>query len=351
MASKTTGVIRANDHTVSSIGQPVFRRHDLSEVNLALFNDVKSTRTILRDSLRKIGFRPLNTKIVGVLGNLRSAVRQDGIDMLILEADRQPQAVHDLVRAIRSGTLGSNPFLVISIVTWRPDKERIVSFLKAGADDVIVMPASVGFASERVDSLIDNRHKFVVTTKYLGPDRRLRSRTTVDELGTILVPNGLRFKTMGDESAKPNGARLRRIGRVVDDHRLRRMTVRLEALSGQLESAFREQPDARPEAEDMRELPELVSQIALLARDGGRMKAAELIASLRAVMQAIEGAAEMHANMFALLQVYGQALLALQRGDKAASELVVRAVRTAAKVVGDRTRRESGVMVNAAIRI
>ena len=110
---------------------------------------------------------------------------------------------------IRNDKLGRDPFLVISIVTWRADKALIQAFLKAGADDVIVMPASVSFASERVENLIDSRREFVVITGYLGPDRRSKSRITNDELGTFAVPNGLRYKTTGDESAKPSAASLR----------------------------------------------------------------------------------------------------------------------------------------------
>ena len=189
--------------------QSIFRRHDLSEVDLALYNEMKGTRDVLSDSLSGIGFRPFCTNVVSVLEKLRSTVRRGDIDMLMLEANRQSRAFYNLVHEIRNDKLGRDPFLVISIVTWRADEALIQAFLKAGADDVIVMPASVSFASERVENLIDSRREFVVITGYLGPDRRSKSRITNDELGTFAVPNGLRYKTTGDESAKPSAASLR----------------------------------------------------------------------------------------------------------------------------------------------
>ena len=70
--------------------------------------------------------------------------------MLILEADSRPKDMYCLVREIRDGGLGPNPFVVITIVTWRADKNLIHAFLKAGADDVVVMPASISFTSGRL---------------------------------------------------------------------------------------------------------------------------------------------------------------------------------------------------------
>ena len=348
MTSKSSEIIRLNDHTAitggrrNAVQQSIFRRHDLSEVDLALFNEVIGTRAVLSDSMRGIGFRPFRTNVVDALDVLRAAVRRGDIDMLVLEANRQPRDVYKLVHEIRNGKLGPNPFLVISIVTWRADKGLIQAFLKAGADDVVVMPASISFASERIDNLNDSRREFVVTTSYVGPDRRLRSRALNDELGTILVPNGLRYKATGDDSVKPNGARLQRINRVVQEHRLRRLTLRLESLTGQLEHVAAEQPDAPTQGACMNELSNLVRRITSLTKDGGRMTVSELITSLGTVMAAAEGRQQVHSDIFALLKVHSQALLAMQRGDKEAADLVVRAVRTAANVVDERTRQESG---------
>jgi len=357
MTAKDPEIIMLSDFTAvastrrHSAQQAIFHRYDLAEVNLALFNEKKDTRAILRQSLRGVGFQPLNTIVVGAMDKLRLAVRKSDIDMLILDADRQPRAMYELVRDIRNGRLGPDPYLVTSVVTWRADKGLIHSFLKAGADDVVVMPASISVASRRIDKLIDSRQEFVVTASYIGPDRRSKSRAMADELGTFPVPNGLRYKATGDETAKPNAARLQRANRIVQEHRLRRLTLRLEELAGQLERYAVAQPDAPIPSARLGELSELIGQIASFTKDDGRLTVSELIASLGAVMRAVVDRQRAHGDIFALLKVHGQALLAIQRGEKEAADMVVRAVRTAAAIVDKRTRQEGADGEEVSIRI
>lgn len=310
---------------------------DYTEVNIALFNEISRTRSILRDSFRNIGFRPANTHLLAAPDKLHHSVSRGDVDFLVLEADERPSEMCELVRDIRIGKLGPDPYLVISIITWRADNHLITDFIKAGADDVVIMPASVSFTSGRVDHLIDDRREFSVTTDYVGPDRRSNSRSSIDELGTFPVPNALRYKTTGDESAKPNAARLRQVNRIVEEHRLRRMTLRLEQLAAQGERFANERPGTPLPNAPMVELLDLTEDIELRSRDGS-VSETELTASMTGIMQAIVSGSGGNADMFALLKVHAQALLSLQRGDKDATELVVRAVKTAKQVVEKRSQ-------------
>jgi hypothetical protein len=312
--------------------------HDLTDVDVGLFNEISRSRETLRDSIRNIGFRPVRTNVLGTLDKLRSAVSRDEIDFLLLEPDESPVKIREFVRDIRQGRLGSNPYLVISIITWRADNQMINDFVNAGADDLIAMPASLTFTSGRVDNLIDHRREFVVTRNYVGPDRCAKTRVTIDELGTIVVPNGLRYKVTGDESAAPSRARLRQINQVVETHMLRRMTLRLEQLAAQAERFATEHPGEPLPSAPLTELLDLVKEIETRTGNDGSVSVAELIASMNDIMQAILAVNGGRPDMFALLKVHGQALLAIQRGEKQASGLVLRAVRTAKQVVEQRSQ-------------
>ena len=314
------------------------RGHDLTGVEIVLFNEIKRRRGILRESIRNVGFRPLKTNVLGSLDELRFAVSRDEIDFLVLEVDENPVKICQFVRDIRQGMLGSNPYLVISIVTWRADGRMINDFVNAGADDLIVLPASTRFTIGRVDNLIERRREFVATTSYVGPDRRSNSRLTIDELGTFSVPNGLRYKATGDESAAPSAARLRQVNYIVETHMLRRMTLRLKQLAAHAERFAAAQPGAPLPNAPLTELLDLVEEIEARTGDDKRVGVAELIASMRDIKQAILAASGARPDIFALLKVHGQALLALQRGDKQASDLVLRAVRTAKQVVEKRSQ-------------
>jgi hypothetical protein len=327
-------------HSIGSWNVSDNGRRDYTDVNVALFNELARTRGILRDSFRNIGFRPANTHVLALPDKLIFSISRGDIDFLVLEADERPVEMCELVRDIRLGKIGPNPYLVISVITWRADNLLITNFINAGADDVIVMPASVGFASGRVDQLIDDRREFVVTTGYVGPDRRSRSRITIDELGTFAVPNGLRYKTTGDESAKPNSAGLKRANRTVKEHRLRRLTLRLEQLAAEGERFATEQPGAPLPTVPLTELLDLTEDIEKRSH-GASTSVTELTASMGSIMQAIVRESSASADMFALLKVHGQALLSLQRGDEDATELVVRAVKTAKQVVEKRSQAAS----------
>lgn len=281
MTMKNPEIIRLSDFANCITGrhnssqQSIAHRYDLAEVDVALFSEVKDTRPVLRESLQGGGFQPFRTTIVSEIEKLRSVLRKGIVDMLTLEADSRPKDMYCLVREIRDGGLGPNPFIVITIVTWRADKNLIHAFLKAGADDVVVMPASISFTSGRVNNLIDSRREFVVTASYVGPDRRSKKRVKADELDTILVPNGLRYKATGDKDAKPNAARLHRVNRIVQEHRLRRLTIRLEELAGEIERFIVKNPGIPVDGLLLGQLPKMVEKITVFnkkqwAHDGFR---------------------------------------------------------------------------------
>ncbi len=323
----------AKPHSVNALG---IEGHDLTDVDFTLYNEATQTRGILTESFRNIGFRPLKTSILGTPDKLRSAVVGGEIDFLVMEADENPDNMCDFVRDIRHGRIGANPYLVVTIVTWRPDGRMIQDFIEAGTDDVVVMPASTRFTSGRVDQLIDHRREFVVTTKYIGPDRRSGKRNPNDELGTFKVPNGLRFKATGDETAKPNSAHMKHANDLVATHRLRRVTLRLEQLAAQAERFTAAHPGTPLPNTPLEELLTLVDEIENRTGDEGRVDVSELIASMGDIRQAILTSESANPDVFALLKVYAQALLAVQRGDKKASEFVLRAVRKAKQVVEER---------------
>ena len=310
--------------------------HDPTDVDFTLNNEASQTRGILTESFRNIGFRPLKTNALGTPDKLLSAIIDGEIEFLVMEADKNSEHMYEFIRDIRHGRIGANPYLVVTIVTWRPDGQMIKDFIDAGTDDVLVMPASTCFASGRVDQLIDHRREFVVTTRYIGPDRRTGGRGPNDELGTFKVPNCLRYKATGDETAKPNSAHLEHANDLVKAHRLRRAALRLERLAAQAERFRAAHPGTPLPDTPLEELLTLVDEIPNRTSGEGRVDVSELIASMGDIRQAILTGASANPDIYVLLKVYAKALLALQRGDKKASDLVLRAVRKAKQVVEER---------------
>ena len=95
-------------------------------------------------------------------------------------------------------------------------------------------------------------------------------------MGTILVPNGLRHKATGDKDAKPNTARLHRVNRIVQEHRLRRLTIRLEELAGEIERFIVKNPGIPVDGLLLGQLSKVVEKITVFNKSDGRMTVSEL---------------------------------------------------------------------------
>ena len=309
--------------------------YNLADVEVVLFSPVQNTRRVIRDAVHGAGFRRVN--VVNSVEKLRRAVRETEFDMLVLEAKEHLDAICEHIRDIRHGRLGNNPYLVINVITWKPSDSVIGMFIDAGADDIIIMPISIGAVARRVDNIVENRKKFIATPRYVGPDRRGPERAgETTELGGFDVPNGVRFKATGDISAKPDLEKIERANRIVGEHRLRRTTLQFGHIASTMEHFIKEKPGQDLPRKQLSDMMDMVHYIARQTKDDTRTEIVELVSSLQKIMNEVAADGQPEADLFALLRVHGSALLALLRGEDKAADLVVRAVFTATKIIDAR---------------
>ncbi len=161
-------------------------------------------RQALRSGLRDHGVE--NLVECGTTVDVRESVVDARPDLIVCDRDLPDGSVPDLIRAIRHGEIGDNPFSVIVTLTAPALSDRVLGLVGAGADDVISRPVSPAKVIRRVTQMIAARKPFVVTSEYTGPDRRCgkRSEATPPE-NLIEVPNTLRLKALG--SFRPDTAR------------------------------------------------------------------------------------------------------------------------------------------------
>ena len=103
-----------------------------------------------------------------------------------------------LASRIRAGELGVNPFIGTIITVWQPSEAVIRRIVNCGTDDIIVKPLSPKQIMDRVNVVAFNRKPFVVTSEYIGPDRRSGRKLKEgeeadpsDDVPRIEVPNTL----------------------------------------------------------------------------------------------------------------------------------------------------------------
>src|SRR5882724_2166846 len=153
----------------AAVAQSVSKtRFDLADV--LLFDPVPPNRSTTRTALGMVGFRQIFA--TSDYGEVIATLRGKIFDLFIADITQDTAKICDLVMTMRGGRTGGNPFVHVVLMAWKLDDDLVKRALNCGADDLITRPYSVGFLSGRVKSLTDARKGFVVTSDYIGPDRR-----------------------------------------------------------------------------------------------------------------------------------------------------------------------------------
>ncbi len=153
-------------------------------------------------------------------------------DLLVLDSEIKGGGLGDIIHDIRHGTLGKNPFVPIIVTLWEPTAQIVQELSVAGPDDMLVKPISPQLLLDRIRALTDNRKPFVVTSEYIGPDRR-KDPTRQSSIPLIRVPNTLEAKMRGEkiDPTKLN-AMVARVQNTINDQRLKRNAFQIAFLVG-----------------------------------------------------------------------------------------------------------------------
>jgi DNA-binding response OmpR family regulator len=114
-------------------------------------------------------------------------------DIALCEAQGAVDELCEIIQQMRQGASTHNPFVVIIVTAWEKNTALISKVVSSGADDLLLRPFSTGVLGSRIEVHVERRKGFVVTTDYVGPDRRTDSnRASNTEL--FDPPNSLKMK-------------------------------------------------------------------------------------------------------------------------------------------------------------
>jgi len=156
----------------------------------------------LRTALVNAGFEQIAD--TGNVSMLKNSIVSESADLLVCDCNFTDGDFATLIRQVRHGEIGKNPFIGIITLIPAPDEQLIRKAISAGTDDILVTPISPARLMDRIAHLIRERKPFVVTCDYIGPDRRIKHRPGTQEIPQIDVPNPL--KAMATD--KPDRGRL-----------------------------------------------------------------------------------------------------------------------------------------------
>lgn len=172
-------------------------KYDFGAVKIVIADPNSQIRQGLKGALHSQGFRGIHDAFS--FERLREAIRYENPDLLLCDMGFSDGDVCDLIKRLRHNELGANPFMVIILFSATPTSDQIAKIVDCGVDDIIIKPIVATQVMQRVTALIRQRKPFVVTTDYVGPDRRKKPRAGCMEIPIIEVPNSLAAKAHGDK--------------------------------------------------------------------------------------------------------------------------------------------------------
>ena len=306
------------------------KEYSYEEADVALYDPNMRMRTLMRGMLLTIGFRAINEarnadEVVGIM-------KVNAVDLLIIDLDHEPDQICNVVRDIREGTVGANPYIVIIGLTWKPEKEMISRSLGTGLDDLIAKPISPKILSERATNLIRNRKKFVVTPDYIGPDRRGKERQIEGDLDPIKVPNTLRHKATGDKEAVADTQALDAMQHQVNTHRIYRLAKEICGESERLENEVGASKDGRAPSWNYRDMTQKITTVSQLIAAEKIEILGPIAESMQAAIKSMYAAEQPSARHFSIMRLHGEAIGEAIKDERAAARLIAMALKEAVQI-------------------
>jgi DNA-binding response OmpR family regulator len=270
---------------------------DTAEV--LVYDPVSSNRNATRASLYTIGFRRMET--VATVDAFVESVRRRPPDLTLCEAQGTETEICDTIQNLRQGVSTYNPFIVIIVTAWEQTSALVTRVLNSGADDLLLRPFSTTTLQARINSHIERRKGFVVTTDYVGPDRRRVGDMRPSNVNIFEPPNSLRMKAQerltSEEATQRLDRELKTARDMLSTEKLRRDAFQLCIL-------WRLMSDKNPAGEDyaadLARLRDKARAISRRCMDTEFDQAIEWCESVQAAIEGLEVGIDRNASMHML---------------------------------------------------
>ena len=154
-------------------------------------------RKTLRKTLQAEGL--LHCREIGEMPVLIDHLGRTEPDLLITALDEGAWDTADLIRQVRNGALGRNPFMVVITLLQSPSPTLVSRAVNAGADDLLLQPWLGKLVLDRLDNFAQGRKPFLITHDYIGPERRSFYREGQPPPPTVEVPNPVQWLSAGND--------------------------------------------------------------------------------------------------------------------------------------------------------
>jgi len=204
---------------------------NLRNVKVVLYEPDRDLRSVLLGKLRELEFEDiLDTPTVD---SVEQAFLDGEVDLAILGTTRENDVMCRLLRDIRQGERGDNPFPVAIATCDAASEKHMRSVIDAGFDNALIKPFDAASIARRVRHFCQSRNPFVVTHDYIGPDRRSEKRRVGADPKLIDAPNPVRILADG-HSRDFLGRQISAARGVVDEEKLQKDAASIQWLVDRL---------------------------------------------------------------------------------------------------------------------
>lgn len=249
-------------------------------VTAAVYDPVAMNRNATRNVLYALGFREIES--FAALDDLKRAMAARDFDLILLEATKTDDHIYEFAARLRRSEIGRNPFAVVMVSTWMPEQNVVRKVLDSGADDLLCRPFSTAMFGDRLRSYVHARKGFVVTSDYVGPDRR-NDANRPNSARLIEVVNSLKLKAVDGKSSfeaqSEIQAKVVAARRSVNDERMRRAAFQIGVIAGFIHGQTRDAAETVKRS-DLEKIIQVANDLAALARTESAEQAVKTCATL-----------------------------------------------------------------------
>lgn len=282
-----------------------------------VFDPVSTNRNATRNTLYTIGFREIEA--VGNIPSLAGAIAARNYDILVLETQGSVNEACDLVRDMRAGQHGLNPFSVVMLTAWDLSHGIVSAVLQSGADDLIARPFSIAQFEKRIRMLVEGRKHFVVTSNYIGPDRR-RDPTRHSDAKLIEVPNTLRGKVVENATSEDLDGAIRTMQEHMARQRLERLGAQI-AVSAEVVMDWAIAPEGLFDPSEIDRLRRATLELRSHTEEGALAGAEQLCQGVLKVCDELVSGTEDPPRQAALLKELAKGIQLAIHPDRSATEM------------------------------
>ena len=210
---------------------------DLSKVKALICEPSGLIRQGIRLALNNVGIRTINEANTFLAAH--KACEEGEHDFLILNQEIESNDASYILKQLRSGKLGRDPFVVSVMLLASREEPLVRAAMDSGPDDLLLIPFAPDQLMNRLRVLVDRRKPFVVTHDYIGPDRRSAARPGATSATQFQVPNPMRASGLGISQDHYARQKQEMVSTIAVE-RIKRLAATIEWECNALTTSFRE---------------------------------------------------------------------------------------------------------------